>query len=557
MKKSIALLLCGAMALSMVAGCGNAKTADTSVSEGVKEETAEQSSTTEAAETEAPAEEVASEKTYDEHIDFTCTGYYSLYQAANGHDIEADPVIQWVEDKFNVTIDQWACEAANAGEEVRLWVNGGTMPDYMVWPSLSVSEMTEYADQGLIQPLPDGWEEKWPNLAKMVKNSGYGEMVKVDGVTYAIPHSVFGNFNSMETPVAHGSLYFRKDWAEQVGMADLGADYTIKFSELKEYLEKVKEAGLCDNPTLGGNVSQITEAFRLSNGINSEDFIATDDGYIWEAEQDGYAEYIQNIQEWYNAGLIDPDFYVKDKGTIQIEFQEGYLAAMYYDGNVGSYGKLMDNLMTTAGEDKLDEELRATYRDRFGMATIEGEDDMVYAIGIYSYWLLNSFSPECDEATMERILDIVDWYCTPEGQASVRCGIPGEDFSIDENNVITILNEDIISGEYSVSPSAYFNVWGYCGDDIGFAEGIPGSHLAEQKNVLANYAVKQAGTVFPKDNKVHALATEAKKNYSVDINAAIAEIVSGNKDAAVEWPAFIENNRGIWEPVVNDLDALE
>ncbi|MBQ7841228.1 MAG: hypothetical protein IJ390_12215 [Lachnospiraceae bacterium] len=552
MKKSVALLLCGAMALSMVAGCGSSETADTSANAEVKEEAAESKAPAEDA-----AEEAAAEKSYDEHIDFTYTGFYSLYQAANGHDIEADPYIQWVEDKFNVTIDQWACESANAKEEVRLWVNGGTMPDSMIWPSLPVAELREYADQELIQPLPEGWEEKWPNIATMVEKSGYSELVKVDGLTYAIPHATFGNFNQMEKLVSHSSIYFRKDWAEQVGMADLGDDSTITLAELEEYLTKVGEAGLCDNPVLGADVGAATKVFQLANGVNLEDFIATDDGYIWEPQQENYVAYVENMQDWYSRGLLDADFYVKDGATTQTEFQEGFTAALAYSGGVGNYQTLMDNLMDVAGENKLDEELRAKYQDQFAIVTLVGNDGNIYIDGIYNYWMMNTFSPECDEATMERILDMVDWFCTPEGQASERCGIPGTDFTMDENNVVTILNEDIISGEYQVSPSRFFNVWGYCGDDLAYAEGIPGRHTVERQRVLTNYAVRSKGIVFEKDDKVEALATEAKKNYSCDINAAVAEIVSGKKDAATEIAAFIENNKGLWQPVVDDLNAAE
>ena len=559
MKKSVALLLCGAMVLSMVA-CGSSETADTSASAEVKEEVKEEAAAPAedaAAEEEAPAEEAA-EKTYDEHIDFTYTGFHSLYQATAGHDIEADEYVQWVEDKFNVTIDQWACENANAKEEVRLWVNGGTMPDSMIWPNLTISELREYADQELIQGLPEGWEEKWPNVAKMVKDSGYGELVKVDGITYAIPHATFGNFNSLEKLVSHFSVYWRKDWAEQVGMGDMGSDYTVSMAELEEYLTKVKEAGLCDNAVIGANVANATMAFKLATGVNTENFIATDDGYIWQPQQDNYVEYVETLQDWYNRGLIDADFYVKDASTTQTEFQEGFTAALVYSGGVGNFQTLADNLMDVAGENKLDEELRAKYYDMFGIAAIESNDGNLYIDGIYNYWMMNTFSPECDEATMERIMDIVDWFCTPEGQASERLAIPGKDFTIDENKAVTVLNEDIISGEYQVSPSRYFNVWGYCGDDLAYAKGLPGRHAHEQESVLACYAVKiDKGIVFEKDDKVTALSTEAMKNYSCDIDAAVAEIVSAKKDAASALEEFIENNKGLWQPVIDDLNAAE
>lgn len=500
----------------------------------------------------------AEEKTYDEHIDFTYTGFHSLYQAANGHDIEADEYVQWVMDKFNVTVDQWSCESSNAKETVRLWVNGGTMPDSMIWPSISVAELREYADQGLIQALPEGWEEKWPNLAKMIEKSGYAELVKVDGLTFGIPHAIFGNFNSMEKLVSHNSIYWRKDWAEQVGMADMGADLTVNFTELEEYLTKVKEAGLCENAVLSSAIGTAAVGFRYAVGdVSGNKFIATEDGYIWEPQQENYVAYIEKMQDWYNRGLLDADFFVKDSATIQTEFQEGYVAAMVNAGSLGNYQGLIDNALTAANEDKTDETLRAKYRDMYGIATIEADDGNVYVDGIYNYWTMNTFSPECDEATMERILDMADWFCTPEGEASVSCGIPGQDFSIDENNVITILNEDIISGEYQVCPSAYFYVWGYCSDDMTYAQGVNGSYKEEQQLILDNYAVKQNGIVMAKDDKLEALATDAMKNYSCDIKAAVAEIVSTNQDVETALAEFIDANKGLWEPVVADLNAAE
>ena len=66
---------------------------------------------------------------------------------------------------------------------------------------------------------------------------------------------------------------------------------------------------------------------------------------------------------------------------------------------------------------------------------------------------------------------------------------------------------------------------------------------------------QESGIIFEKDDKVTALSTEAKNNYSCDIDAAVAEIVSGNKDAASSLEAFIESNKGLWQPVIDDLNA--
>jgi len=127
----------------------------------------------------------------------------------------------------------------------------------------------------------------------------------------------------------------------------------------------------------------------------------------------------------------------------------------------------------------------------------------------------------------------------------------------DENGAITILNEGLLTGDYKQCPSRFFNVWGYAGDDLAFAEGIPGRYKYEQDVVGSLYQLKNEGIMFMKDDKVQALSSEAKKNYSVGIEAAIAEMIVGNKDIDKELAAFVDTNKALWEPVINDLNAAE
>lgn len=535
-KRMMALLLGILMILSLVAGCTSK---ETTAPDGNEVKTDAQD--------------------YSEHIDFSLTSYYSFFMTSSGYDPEDDPVVKWVSDKFNVTVDSFACDWATANEQVRVWVNGGTMPNLMTWPEISVAELREYADQELLQPLPDGWETRWPNLASMVEHTGYGELVKVDGKTYAIPHAAYGNFLSIEKPVLNIGLYLRKDWAEQVGLNDLGADGTVSMSELKDYLEKVADAGLCENPTLGGSTVNLVSAFLLSNGINNADFVETDVGFVWGPQQENYAAAIQEFQDWYNAGLIDPDFYTKDTLTGFNEFKEGVMAAAFNSANIGEVQTTIEMLMTADGlsedTDFADIEKRAPYYDKVLFVSLEGDDGTVYSEGNYNYWMMSSFSPETDTATMERILDMLDWLSTMEGQAIDKMGIPGEDFTVDENGVITVLNEKLVTGEYKACPSRFFNVWAYCGDDIAFAEGVMGRYKADQEIVKRNIKIKGEGHVFVPSDKVEALDTEAKKNYSVDISSAMAGLVVAGTDVQTGIADFIETNRSLWSPVIDDLSA--
>lgn len=532
LKNLIALLVAISM-LVTIAGCGNNSTGR-----------------------ETNAEVSEEEDKYSEHIEFDATFFYSLWNASAGYDLESDPYIQYVLDKFNVTVDILDCAYNTADETSRLWVNGGTMPDTMIWENISRSEMAEYADQGLLKALPDGWEDRWPNLKRMFDATGSADIVTVDGKVYGIPHAVYGNFLAVETMVDNAVVYYRTDFAKQVGMDDMGSDGSVSLEELKEYLTKVGDAGLCENPTLLCDPGSLLGFFQKAYGISGNEFVSTDDGYIWGVQQENYVEMIKEMQEWYNAGLIDPDYYVKE--TAKAEYREGFSAASVFAGNTGTYTKeVVDPLMDAAGEKLSDETLRAKYWDMFAMAAIEGNDGNVYSSEIRNYWLISSFNPDTDDATVERILDMMDWFCSYEGQASVTCGIPGEDFTIDENNKITILNEDIISGEYQVHPSSYFAVWGYCGDDMQYSAGLPGKYEFEIDLSRKTYEAKWNGKIIPMDPAFDNLVSEAKDNYSVNTGSIVHEIVTQNKDVKSSMEEYIKTNENLWKPVVDDLNTVK
>ena len=50
--------------------------------------------------------------------------------------------------------------------------------------------------------------------------------------------------------------------------------------------------------------------------------------------------------------------------------------------------------------------------------------------------------------------------------------------------------------------------------------------------------------------------SEAKSQYSVSIDDEIMRLIlDSSVDIDTEWAKFIEDNRALWEPVVNDLNA--
>ena len=78
---------------------------------------------------------------------------------------------------------------------------------------------------------------------------------------------------------------------------------------------------------------------------------------------------------------------------------------------------------------------------------------------------------------------------------------------------------------------------------------------ALQEQCKHSYELKAAGEVLPYNYDYAFYSSETKNIYSVDIKSGVTEIVIGTGDVDEAWQKFIDDNRGMWEPLLNELNA--
>lgn len=526
MKKLLSMSLALGMLLS-VAGCGGGEAESSTSSES------------------------SASGDYSETVEFSCTSYYSLYYADAGYDLESDEFYKYICEKFNVEIDAWANSGADTTTQV--WLNGGTLPDMFTMQEMTHLETTEYANMGAIKPLPDNWKETWPNLAKMVEASGAEELFTVDGKLYMIPHATFGNLGEVETVSRHTSLYYRKDWAEAVGMADFGADGVVTESELKEYLDKVGEAGLCANNYLGANTESFLTLAQALNNVNYPTFYNDGSGYVYTPSRPEYLDAIAEMREWKNEGYINPNFTTAAMLEQFQNFWYGQLPACLYAGAVGEYSNMIDQILLGKGIETTNMEERQKLWDIYGMAAVAQDDGTVMTREDDNYWLISGFSNNCDDAKMVRILDMIDYFCSDEGEISSAIGIKGEHWDYAEDGTIEMIGT--ATSIFEVSPSRFFFVWGY-GDDVMYNRGsnCPGVYDYEVDLCTKLYDVRSAGTIIPLDYDYEMMTTDSYRNFSVSPTGTIGTLVYNTNDIKTEWAAFLETYDSMVSAVLNDLN---
>ena len=547
-KKFAALLLCGTMTISALAGCGGTdggakddsgsapESSPAESSDGSEESSAQEDGSEDTGNAEG---ESAGGSDYAETISFSMTSYNTIA----GTDYTSDDFYKYVADRFNVDMDIWANEPNAADEKFRLWISGDGLPDAAIWEGINYVEYYDYINQGLLQPLPEGWETRWPDINRMIEATGEKELLTVDGRIYAIPHGVYGNYLEMDPVISHISLVYRQDWAKEVGMENLGADYTISESELKEYLQKVKAAGLTnDGAYVSTAIGTMVWMFRNLYGIMNNSFYEGEDGFIWTplGQREQWIKLITTMREWYKEGLIDPDFaVVNDAYDARASMMSGTLAAFYDTGVAGGLASYRDGYVKSSADHE--------YED-IGVAHVIADDGTSWISAVSNSWTAHVFSPKTDAKTLERILDVMNWFAGKEGSAAAQLGIPEVDWEYDaEGNP-----RYIQTTEYpSRAPLALL---GWCGDDFGYTGAVESIKQCDIDDTRAVFEAKDKGNIVPVQINYANYSSNAKDIYSVDVGSKVAELAVNNDDIEAAWDAFIEENRGMWEPLLNELN---
>lgn len=482
-----------------------------------------------------------------EPVKFTITSTHSN----SDMDYTSDALYQFIADKFQFAYEVYPVSKDSQSEKIRIWINGGTMPDVVCWRNFDYQEYLTYGEQGLLKELPEGWEETYPELYNMYKACGIYEQLAIDGKYYGIPHSTYYRFANMEDPVVqHATLYYRKDWAEKLGF-EFGAYVTM--SDLAAYLRACIDNDMVGNGnTLGlsDNPGAINNLFGMFSDYNYDQdaFYRDETGYHWIMQNPNFAKGMEMGRQWYNEGLLDPDYYLLSMTEATANFTSGLSAAMFESCSIPSNAAFRSTF----------EEGTGLSADNIGLAAIASDDGVVQANQTDNYWSLTMFSPDIDDAVFERILQLIDWTCSEEGELTIMVGLKGEAWDYAADGSIQVLLQPDEKGKYSSSQDLYnsfqvFRSLGVIADDYSFINPSYQKDVVEQ--IQAIFAAKKQGKINKIDYDYKFFTSDSKADYSVDIESEMTYlIIKSDVDIQQEVDSFVEKNASIWQPVVDDLN---
>jgi putative aldouronate transport system substrate-binding protein len=375
------------------------------------------------------------------------------------------------------------------------------------------------------------------------------------GGTYYFYRPIFSINRPSKKLSGHTTVYLRKDWGQAAGAVVKPA---MKLSEIVEYGRKVKAANpgkvgpnfypIVVRPgSLGGWIS-FNSTF---SGAGRDPFYLGKDGkYHWGGADPQTLEAIRILATAYREGIIDPEFYTlqdpDDTGAFRIT---GKSAVMQIEGMAAAMSQT-DNL--------LKQHLNISFEDSVEPVTVLGEDGYTHHTPLTNYWGVIGFSPNISDEKLDRILQMMDYSCTDQGQIEVRCGIEGKDWTIDAKGEITSnIPEGTNFGDvYAIHP-VYGNMM-ILSDDFQFRN--PTFPVFFRNKALEMYQLRERTSTeetFPSEPDWNVVLHSSRAlnlaslNYATEYSGLIAK--TGNIEA--NWQAWVNEKMANIQPVLDELNA--
>lgn len=480
---------------------------------------------------------------------------YAAVAMAEGVDYNGDELSRHFLEKFNIEWRPIYLTWDNWGEKIRIWINSGEVPDFVMW-EFNYGEYMNYTSNGLIRRLPEGWKERWPNMARVYANTGIaGPLEEKVGGAYMIPRVTY--FDMPTDPlVSHKNLWIRQDWARDVGF-EVKEKYSA--AEIMEFARLLKEA----DPAGGGRTIPIDMEpdnlalfFVSPYNVQCDGFYKDETGrYVWGAAEESTLEGLKLYSQAYREGLIDPDFFSLKNNEELSHYYSGIAGVTYYQG-LGRSLKLVSKRyeVNAGGDPKAD----------LHMAYLVGEDGRYHSREIFNYWGVSIFSPNMEEEKFERLMDLLEYSASEEGQDLIRMGFEGKDWEYGGDGGVNILRQRDKDGNFVALDTIYpsldplYNNLTILPDSFDLKD--PSLDQEFIDTVDARFAGKQRdgcdqGAIAPIDWDLTFFTSPGYEKAKLDYGDEFAKLVVMDGDIEANWRAWVAEKTPQMSAVLDELNA--
>lgn len=562
-KKVLALLLAAIMLTSLFAGCGGTAAAEetsstaaesSSVAEVVEQPTEEDTTAqeTEPAPEGSAVEEVTEEPGYEPKINFpgsdtarlSYSNEYTLPISEEGatitwmrnqlnlmgplgelglstlQDLEA---IQELQARTGITIEYTELDFWTSQEKMNIAIASGDYPALISDLSYSGGAVAALED-GIIVDLTDNLAEYSPNYQYMIdSNPSEAPIFRNDGkvLCYMSPYENF---------VQNQGLVIRQDWLDEQGL-DIPTTYDQMFETLKTFRDAYEiDTAIYFNSDC--NINGLTVGFDVAvfsagGTASSLPYYVVDGVVHCSLIEDGYRDYLTEMNKWYNEGLFDKNF-----ATIAYDPMGGELAELQANGTVGVW--------CTSGEGIGNITLPVSCVPNLVLE--EGAKDHLTSTSLITD-STNTYVTSCCE-DVETAMKFLDYLYSEDGILFYNYGFEGIDYTLDENNTPQF-TDAVINNEYGVDVTNMLRIrrpYSLC-SSMMILYGTAEFNTDLKNEAWEVWTSNMDGAYFiPTNVSMNAEETETSAYYVTDIatyaSQMIPQFISGEKDLA-EWDTFV------------------
>lgn len=455
---------------------------------------------------------------YAKHLDVSIA-YMDISSAIK--DGQSDPVLDMLQKKFNITIKPVNESWSDYGDRTKLWAASGQLPDAFFYDQTSGDMVNQWAEQGIIKALPDDMSP-YPNLKSLVELPDVKGAAASDGKNYFIPRMLD---KRNEIPMDRG-IEIRKDWMEELGLKD-----PTTYEELKNVLKTIADKKNVIGITAGG-IGWLRESVFQNINPASNWWQKVDGQWVPGWMTDGYAEQVAQIRDLYQSGLLDKDFALPNVDA-EAKFMQGKAAALV--NPVKNMAYQVQTWQKANPGTKLIDHVKI-------LPAIAAPDGKNYLYGYFDYWSGTLFGGNTTDEKQQRILAMLDWMVSPEGQKTMTYGLEGVDWEASGDRVInkhaTDPNFDLSKTYPSISVLGPLAIWS---DGIRYLEGYGPSETEVTQKYLDETKAQllETGEKPPINWVVNAFASSLNTGGG-DLDALVTKLVIGNEDIKTAMKKFEE-----------------
>ncbi len=329
---------------------------------------------------------------------------------------DSDRVLQSIEEKFNIKLKLEGASAESWLETLSTRINANDPPDLFHFiPNyhLYTDAYYNFVNKSMVLPISDFMsEEETPNLSALLSCEPFSRL-SINDKFYFIP--------AITSPKA-SVLYVRRDWMENVGITKdpvTVAEYEDMF---KRFTENDPDKN-GKNDTYGLTMSKVFEWMQalLPTFDITPEWSKVDGKWEYHPFTPNYRNFLEWLSQLYAKGYLKNEFFLYDESESINDFIGGKAGCL-----IQSWSSAVDiqNSMARTNEN--------AKIDVLAMPNGAGESAAVDAEG--NWWGGWSISYKAKEPY--RLVKLLDYFHSPDGQMNILCGIEDVHYSVDANGEV-------------------------------------------------------------------------------------------------------------------------